>query len=96
MLILLVAYYLAIMASMFNGSIFIRTLSYLPFISCLLSPALLVLGQVSILDVSISIIILLLFNIIVMKNGLKVYKEGILNYSNEKVWSKLKKIIKSK
>lgn len=96
MLILLVAYYLAIMASMFNGSIFIRTLSYLPFISCLLSPALLILGQVSILDVSISIIILLLFNIIVMKNGLKVYKEGILNYSNEKVWSKLKKIIKSK
>lgn len=96
MLILLVAYYLAIMASMFNGSIFIRTLSYLPFISYLLSPALLVLGQVSILDVSISIIILLLFNIIVMKNGLKVYKEGILNYSNEKVWSKLKKIIKSK
>lgn len=94
MLVLLVAYYLAIMASMFHGSLFIRILSYVPFISCLLSPALLVLGQISILDVMISIVLLLLFNIIVMKKGLKIYKEGILNYSNEKVWKKFKQTLK--
>lgn len=95
MLILVVAYYLAIMASMFHGSLFIRILSYLPFISCLLSPALLVLGQVSILDITISIILLLLFNIIVMKSGLRIYKEGILNYSSEKVWRKIKQTLKN-
>lgn len=94
MLVLLVAYYLAIMASMFHGSLFIRVLSYVPFISCLLSPALLVLGQTSILDVGISIVLLLLFNMIVMKKGLGIYKEGILNYSNEKVWKKFKKTLK--
>lgn len=93
MLVLVVAYYLSIMASMFHGSLFIRVLSYFPFISCLLSPALLVLGQVSIIDVVISIVLLILFNIFVMKNGLKVYKEGILNYSNEKVWTKLKRVM---
>lgn len=96
MLILLVAYYLAIMASMFDGSIFIRVLSYIPFISCLLSPALLVLGQVGIIDVIISVVLLILFNVFVMKKGLNIYKQGILNYSNEKVWTKFKKVIKNK
>lgn len=96
MLVLLVAYYLAIMASMFHGSLFIRVLSYIPFISCLLSPALLVLGQISILDIVISIVLLLLFNIIVMQKGLRIYKEGILNYSNEKVWKKIKQTLKKR
>ncbi len=96
MLVSMVAYYLAIMASMFNGSLFIKVLSYLPFISCLLSPALLVLGQIGIVDVVISIVILIVFNYFVFKHGIKIYKEGILNYSNEKVWTKFKKIIKKK
>lgn len=96
MLISVLAYYLAIMAGVFNGSYFIKFLSYIPFISCLLSPALLIIGQVNIIDVLISIIIIILFNIFVFKNGIRVYKEGILNYSNEKVWIKLKKVLKSK
>ena len=96
MLVSILSYYLAIMAGVFNGSIFIKVLSYVPFISCLLSPALLVLGQISIIDVIISIVILIVFNIFVFKRGIRIYKEGILNYSNEKVWSKFKKIIRNK
>ena len=96
MLVSILAYYLAIMAGVFDGSVFIKVLSYVPFISCLLSPALLVLGQISIIDVIISIVILIVFNIFVFKRGIRIYKEGILNYSNEKVWSKFKKIIRNK
>ena len=93
MIILLMSYYLAIMAGMFNGSVLIKVLSYLPFISCLLSPALLIINQATIIDVLISIVILIVFDIFIFNKGLNVYKEGILNYSNEKVWTKFKKTI---
>ena len=94
MLICFVSYYLSVMAGMFNGSIFIRILSYVPLISCLLSPALLVIGQIGIIDVIISIVMLLLFIGVFVKYGLKIYKIGILNYSTDKMWSKIFKAAK--
>ena len=96
MMISLVGYYLAIMAGMFNGSILIKIFSYVPFISCLLSPALLVIGQIGVVDVIISIVVLVIFNFILIKYGLKIYKIGILNYSTDKMWSKLFKAVKTK
>lgn len=96
MLICLAGYYLAIMAGMFDGSILIRILSYIPFLSCLLSPALLVIGQIGIIDVIISIIILCLSSFLLVRHGLKIYKIGILNYSTDKMWSKLFEAVKSK
>lgn len=96
MMICLAGYYLAIMAGMFQGSTLIRILSYVPFLSCLLSPALLVIGQIGIFDVVISIIILCIFNYILIRYGLKIYKTGILNYSTDKMWSKLLKAVRSK
>ena len=96
MLVLLAGYYLAIMAGMFDGSILIRFLSYVPFISCLVSPSLYIIGQISMIDVIISIIILIITIALMIKYGLKVYKVGILNYSNEKIWTRFAKAIKSK
>lgn len=96
MMICLAGYYLAIMAGMFQGSTLIRILSYVPFLSCLLSPALLVIGQIGIFDVVISIIILCIFNYILIRYGLKIYKIGILNYSTDKMWSKLLKAVRSR
>lgn len=96
MMICLAGYYLAIMAGMFEGSTLIRILSYVPFLSCLLSPALLVIGQIGIIDVIISIVVLCIFNFILIRYGLKIYKIGILNYSTDKMWSKLFKAVKSK
>lgn len=95
MLVLLLGYYLAIMAGMFNGSIFIKIASYLPFISCMLSPALLVVGQIGIIDVIISIVILIVFNGILIKYGMKIYKIGILNYSTDKMLKKIFKAMKT-
>lgn len=96
MMICLAGYYLAIMAGMFDGSILIRILSYVPFLSCLLSPALLVIGQIGIVDVLLSILVLCVFNFMLVRYGLKIYKIGILNYSTDKMWKKIFRAAKSK
>ncbi len=96
MLLCLGGYYLAIMASIFNGSIFIRILSYIPFISSLLSPALFVLGEINLFDMILSILITIFVNYLLIHFGMRIYKAGILNYSNEKVWTKFAKVIKNK
>lgn len=94
MLICFVSYYLAIMADVFNGSVFIKVLSYLPLISFLLSPALLLIGQVTLVDVSISVVLLIVLILFLAKYGLKVYKVGILNYSTDKMWRRIFKAVK--
>jgi len=96
MMICLLGYYLAIMAGMFEGSILIRILSYVPFISCLLGPALLVIGEIGILDIGISALLLCLFIYLMTKYGLKIYKVGILNYSTDKMWKRLWKAARTK
>ena len=95
-LISLVGYYLAMISGMFNGSILIRILSYVPFLSSFISPSLYMMGEIGIIDIILSIIILIIFIYLVIKFGIKVYKVGILNYSNEKVWTKLIKAFKDK
>lgn len=94
MLICMLGYYLSVIAGMFNGSLLIRILSYIPLISCLLSPALLAIGQIGLIDVLISVVTLLLLILVLTKYGLKVYKIGILNYSTDKMWSKIFKAAK--
>ena len=94
MLLSIAGYYLAIMAAMFDGSIFIRIISYIPFLSVFISPTLFLLGQITVIDMLISVVILILFIYVLLKFGLKIYKTGILNYSSGKVWSKLFKAFK--
>ena len=86
---------MSISASLFNGSILIHVLSYVPFLSAFLSPTLYIIGEISLLDIIISIIVMILFIYILLKKGLKVYKNGILNYSTDKVWDRFKKSIKN-
>lgn len=85
----LVAYYLSMMAAMFEGSLFIKILGFVPFISSLLAPALLVLGQFSIVDMVISILITCATVFLLYKYGIKIYKVGILNYSQNNLWKKM-------
>ena len=96
MIVSVIGYYLAIMAAMFEGSVFIRILSYVPFLSSLLSPALFVLGEVSLFDMVLSILFTVLFIFVFIRYGMRIYKAGILNYSNEKVWTRLFKTVKNK
>lgn len=94
MIVSLAGYYMAIMAGVFKGSILIRICSYIPLISAILSPSLLVLGQIGIFDLVISFVLLVLFNYLLIKYGLKIYKVGILNYSSKDLWKKMFKALK--
>lgn len=94
-IISLIGYYLAMMAGMFEGAIFIKVLSFVPLISAILSPSLLVLGQIGIIEVIISIMITIGFIYLLIKYGLRIYKVGILNYSSSDLWKKMFKAIKN-
>lgn len=93
-IISLIGYYFAMMANLFKGSLFIKILSYIPLISSILSPSLLVLGQINIFDIIISFVLLILFIYILVKYGLRIYKVGILNYSSKDLWKKMFKALK--
>ena len=95
MLLSVLGYYLAITASMFKGSTLIHILSYLPFLSAFLSPTLYIIGEISAFEIIISIIIMILFIVLLLKKGIKVYKNGILNYSTDKVWNRVFKSMKN-
>ena len=93
-IISLVGYYLAMMAGLFDGSIFIKVLSFIPFISAILAPSLLILGQIGIFEVVIAIILLIITIWLLLKYGMRIYKVGILNYSSKDLWKKMFKALK--
>lgn len=92
----LVGYYLAMVANLFEGSAFIKIVSYVPFISAILSPSLLIVGDITIIDFVISSLIMLGVNYLLVKYGLRIYKVGILNYSSKDLWKKMLKALKEK
>lgn len=93
-IISLIGFYLAMMSFMFDGSLFIRIVSYIPFISAILSPSLLITGVIGIKDMVLSILLMIVVIYLLVKYGLKIYKEGILNYSSTKLWKKMLKALK--
>lgn len=90
----LVGYYLAMMAGVFDGSLFIKIFAFVPFISAILAPSLLILGQMGIFEFVIAIILMILTNYILIKYGLRIYKVGILNYSSKGLWKKMFKALR--
>lgn len=90
----LIGYYLALMAGIFNGALFIKVAAYIPLISAILAPSLMMLGQFSMIEMVIAILLTVGTNFLLIKYGLKVYKVGILNYSSEGLWKKMFKALK--
>ena len=95
MIISLVGYYLAVMAGVFEGSIFIKVFAFIPFISAILAPCLLILGQFSIFEFIIAILLVIVVIYLLTKYGFRIYKQGILNYSSKNLWKKMFKALKS-
>lgn len=92
----LIGYYLAMMAGVFKGALFIKILSFVPLISAILAPSLLILGQIGIVEIVIAIFITIGFNYLLIKYGLRIYKVGILNYSSSDLWKKMFKALQNK
>ena len=95
MVFLMLGYFLAIYASVFQGSSFIKIMAYVPFISGILAPVMYTLGQISITGLLLAIILLIIVCMFLYKYGLKVYKVGILNYSSNNLWKKIFKALKN-
>lgn len=96
MIVLMLGYYIGIMAAAFKGSIFIRIISYIPFLSSMVAPITYILGETTIVDLGISAVVLLVACIFLFKYGIRVYKVGILNYSSKDLWKKVFKSLKVK
>lgn len=92
----LIGYYLSVMGGMFKGSIFIKIMSYIPLISSMLAPTLYVMGEISIIDLVISVLLLVGLIYVLIKYGLRIYKVGILNYSGTNLWKKMLKAVGEK
>lgn len=96
MIISLLGYYLAMMAGVFKGALFIKILGFFPFISAILAPSLLVLGQFTIIDFVVAIFVMVIVIYLLIKYGLKIYKVGILNYSSGGMFKKMYEALKTK
>ena len=92
----LAGYYLSMMASFFKGSLFVRIMSYIPFVSVMLTPTLYVMGEITLYDLIGSIVLLVGTIYLLIKYGLRIYKVGILNYSQSGLWKKMFKAMKEK
>lgn len=96
MIILLVGYYIAIMASAFEGALFVKIVAYIPMLSFLIAPVIFLLGQISLIELIISTIICGVVTYLLFHFGLRIYKVGILNYSSQDLWKKIFKSVKEK
>lgn len=92
----LVGYYLSVAAGVFKGSLFIKIMSYIPLVSSLLAPTLYVMGEISLIDLIISITLLIGLIYVLIKYGLRIYKVGILNYSGVGLWKKMAKAVRER
>ena len=96
MIVLMLGYYIGIMAAAFKGSLFIKIISYIPFLSSMVAPITYILGETSLIDLVISALILFISCLVLFKYGIRVYKVGILNYSSKDLWKKVFQSLKIK
>ena len=96
MMIMMAGYFIAIMGAQFEGSIFIKICSYIPFLSAFIAPSIYLLGQLTIIDLTISFILMCITCFLLYRYGLRIYKVGILNYSSKGLWKKIFKSMKNK
>lgn len=96
MIILMIGYYIAIMSATFDGSIFIKVVSFIPMLSFLVAPVIYLLGQISLIELILATVICGIASYLLFYFGLRIYKVGILNYSSQDLWKKVFKSIKEK
>ena len=94
MIISVVGYYLIIISTAFPGALFIKIASVIPLLSISLTPSLILSGEITASMLILAIVLLALLDYVLIKYGLKIYKVGILNYSETNLWKKIFKAIK--
>ena len=95
MVFLMAGYMLSIFAALFKGSVLLKVMAMVPFVSGILAPVMYMLGEITLLEIGISILLLSAVIFLLYKYGLRIYKVGILNYSQTGLWKKMFKAIRS-
>lgn len=93
MILMLIGFYIAIFSQFFSGSVFIKVMAYIPFFTLMLAPSLYATNVLTLVDIGIIIFILLLTVRLFYVYGSKIYKESVLDYSNDNVFKRLRKNI---
>ncbi len=97
MIIMLIGYYIALMAVVFDGAVFINILAYIPLLSVMIAPTLYLLGEISLISLVLITFVTGIVTYLLYIYGLRIYKVGILNYSSSKLRTKIfKSILKEK
>ena len=96
MVISSIGYYLILISTAFPGALFMKVIGVIPLVSITMAPCLLLSGQIGVPLMILAIILLIIFNYLLIKYGLRIYKVGILNYSETGLLKKMFKAIKQK
>ena len=96
LVISVIGYYLIFLSAAFPGSLFIKIVACIPLVSISLAPSLLLSGEIGVGVVIVGIVLVALLDYLLVKYGLKIYKVGILNYSETNLWKKMFKAVKEK
>ena len=92
MLIIMFCYFISMLFVGSEPNLFIKILSYIPFLSTFFMPMRLIYENASLFQGMISLIILLLGIILMYIVSARVYKKNILNYSTNKLFGRGKKL----
>ncbi len=92
MLIIMFCYFISISFVGSEPNLFIKILSYIPFLSTFFMPMRLIYENASLFQGMVSLIILLLGIILMYIVAARVYKKNILNYSTNKLFGRGKKL----
>lgn len=92
MLIIMFCYFISISFVGSEPNLFIKILSYIPFLSTFFMPMRLIYENASLFQGMISLIILLVGIVLMYIIAARVYKKNILNYSTDKLFGRGKKL----
>lgn len=94
MLLVVATFYFAMFGSIFSGANILKIAGYIPIFAPMITPLLYISGEYTIIETLISLGILVIFDAFVIYFGSPLYKVSILDYSQDKFFKKIMKIIR--
>jgi len=94
MILMILGFYTAIFAPLFDGALFSQIMAYIPFFTLMLAPGLYISGDISIIEVITMVSIQIVSILSIYSIGVPLYKQSVLDYSSEGVFKRFIKNLK--
>ncbi|XMB67471.1 ABC transporter permease [Mycoplasmatota bacterium zrk1] len=95
MILMVLGFYTAIFSPLFDGAVFAKIMSHIPFFTLMIAPGLFISGDISVLEIIIIFLIHIVTLIAIYSIGIPAYKQSVLDYSNDGVFKRFIKNIRS-